>query len=710
MTTQVVHHQSNNNDDMLVQARAGQIATRRAPVVYENGVGKWTRCEVLGRGAHGVVYRGVVEETLESIAVKQVQMNGTGRSQLQAAANEIDMLPRLRHPNVVRFLGIEEVDDHLNIFLEYLDKGSVRDRLERGGRMSEAEAAGITRKLLAGLAYLHARGITHRDIKGANVLLSRYGAVKLADFGTSKLMGQESVLSGLKGTPHWMAPEVIRDQQRGHKGWIRADVWSVGCTVIEMLTGRKPWADVPNAVAVMFKIARGLTPPIDREVSPDATSFIRASCCPEPSQRQSVEQLMKHPFLARARRFGAEAGHPAIRSPSDSSTFDRTPNLYHAIDPACLSVRRREQRWGGPGVSCSTSITSPPGRCHSRSRDSFSDLFSSGGTPNASWDSTASDRVLDDSELLDGVVWGEDITGRPPCRSRETAASKQRRKTNTRAPQRSAFAIVAAADTALGRALSTSGFPPHDHRQHMHHHNFHRRMKGLKGGASARRALWRSIQSDGSSGSGEAWSPSSVSPRESPPPKYSQSNNRHSAEAPPPCSSLSGQGGGTDSSRAGAAIITTGAVASGDGFTRISPPGSREAVQQRLVTSQMVRKKEQQQQLERWELLLGKCIASVRRSGSGWGEATAAAGLAKNPTACSRNSHERQAADEEIRAKHRRRQQQQQHTANVGRRSCEARPTVWRPRSGRRLVAPHPNVARVGKACIYVRPRAPHRP
>ena len=88
MTTQVVHHQSNNNDDMLVQARAGQIATRRAPVVYENGVGKWTRCEVLGRGAHGVVYRGVVEETLESIAVKQVQMNGTGRSQLQVKVHK----------------------------------------------------------------------------------------------------------------------------------------------------------------------------------------------------------------------------------------------------------------------------------------------------------------------------------------------------------------------------------------------------------------------------------------------------------------------------------------------------------------------------------------------------------------------------------------------------------------------------------------------
>lgn len=96
------------------------------------------------------------------------------------------------------------------------------------------------------------------------MLLSRDGAVKLTDFGTSKLVGQESVTSGLKGTPHWMAPEVIRNQQQGHEGWTRADVWSLGCTVIEMLTGKMPWPDIPEAVAAMFRIAKGLTPPIDR--------------------------------------------------------------------------------------------------------------------------------------------------------------------------------------------------------------------------------------------------------------------------------------------------------------------------------------------------------------------------------------------------------------------------------------------------------------
>lgn len=75
-------------------------------------------------------------------------------------------------------------------------------------------------------------------------------------------MGHESVLSGIKGTPHWMAPEVIRGQQEP-TGWFKADVWSVGCTVVEMLTGKMPWPDVPNAMAVMFQIAQGQSPPLD---------------------------------------------------------------------------------------------------------------------------------------------------------------------------------------------------------------------------------------------------------------------------------------------------------------------------------------------------------------------------------------------------------------------------------------------------------------
>lgn len=93
------------------------------------------------------------------------------------------------------------------------------------------------------------------------MLLSKAGAVKLADFGTSKPMDQDSVVSGLKGTPNWMAPEVIRNQLR-QGGWQRADVWSVGCTVVEMLTGRMPWPNMPDPFSAMFQIVKGVQPPL----------------------------------------------------------------------------------------------------------------------------------------------------------------------------------------------------------------------------------------------------------------------------------------------------------------------------------------------------------------------------------------------------------------------------------------------------------------
>lgn len=95
------------------------------------------------------------------------------------------------------------------------------------------------------------------------MLLSKEGgAVKLADFGTSKPMDQDSIVSGLKGTPNWMAPEVIKSQILP-RGWLQADVWSVGCTVVEMLTGRMPWPDV-NPVCAMFKIGNLEKPPLNR--------------------------------------------------------------------------------------------------------------------------------------------------------------------------------------------------------------------------------------------------------------------------------------------------------------------------------------------------------------------------------------------------------------------------------------------------------------
>ena len=152
------------------------------------------------------------------------------------------------------------------------------------GALSERTAARYTRQILLGMHYLHENGIAHRDVKGANVLVAEDGTMKLADFGASKRLGHDSVVSGLKGTPHWMAPEIIKGQQTA-QGWKNADVWSIGCTVVEMLTGKMPWPMYPNPVAAMYHIANGERPPVDKQLSEMASDFINKCCTNDPAAR-----------------------------------------------------------------------------------------------------------------------------------------------------------------------------------------------------------------------------------------------------------------------------------------------------------------------------------------------------------------------------------------------------------------------------------------
>lgn len=166
-----------------------------------------------------------------------------------------------------------------------------RNLLDKFGTLSEDLVRNYTRQLLLGLEYLHNNGIAHRDIKAANVLIANDGVIKLADFGAAKRIARNGVgalsmsgennksdeddsakiiemikqnegttdkgtlrsTRGVKGTPLWMAPEVIKDTL-AKNGWKKADIWSVGCTIIEMATGKPPWHQYSNAVTAMYHI------------------------------------------------------------------------------------------------------------------------------------------------------------------------------------------------------------------------------------------------------------------------------------------------------------------------------------------------------------------------------------------------------------------------------------------------------------------------
>lgn len=187
---------------------------------------RWTKGELIGAGAYGRVFLGLNQVTGRLMAVKQVQTpdDESCRSRVaehvKALEEEVRMLKQLKHPNIVQYLGTERNGDTLNIFLEYAAGGSVASLLSKFGAFQETLTRLFTKQILQGLEFLHQNGIAHRDIKGGNILVDHLGAVKLADFGASKriedLVTLNSGFKSLKGTPYWMAPEVIK--QTGAQG------------------------------------------------------------------------------------------------------------------------------------------------------------------------------------------------------------------------------------------------------------------------------------------------------------------------------------------------------------------------------------------------------------------------------------------------------------------------------------------------------------
>ncbi|KAG9135557.1 hypothetical protein Leryth_002298 [Lithospermum erythrorhizon] len=239
----------------------------------------------------------------ELLAVKEVSIASHSASREKTQAHireleeEVNLLKNLSHPNIVRYLGTAREEESLNILLEFVPGGSISSLLGKFGSFPESVIRMYTKQLLLGLEYLHKNGIMHRDIKGANILVDNKGCIKLADFGASKKVVELATMTGaksMKGTPYWMAPEVIL--QTGHS--FSADIWSVGCTIIEMATGKPPWSEQYQEVAALFHIGTTKShPPIPDHLSPEAKDFLLKCLQKEPNLRSIASELLQHPFV-----------------------------------------------------------------------------------------------------------------------------------------------------------------------------------------------------------------------------------------------------------------------------------------------------------------------------------------------------------------------------------------------------------------------------
>jgi len=253
---------------------------------------------------HVKVYLGMNLDSGELFVVKQVVFVSKERSEeVVQLEREIALLATLDHVNIVKYLGTERnsVNNELSIFLEHMPGGSVADLVSRFGPLVDTVVRKYTREVLAGLQYLHSRGIIHRDIKGQNILVDNRGVCKLADFGSSRYLnsvnaGDNNAASlSLRGTPVFMPPEVIKEQRYSKK----SDIWSIGCTVLQMASGKPPYNELDNHYAVLIRItSTDEHPPFDEKtLSEEAKDFLLLCCRRNPADRPDVDALLKHKFM-----------------------------------------------------------------------------------------------------------------------------------------------------------------------------------------------------------------------------------------------------------------------------------------------------------------------------------------------------------------------------------------------------------------------------
>lgn len=263
------------------------------------GLFKWKAIEITGNGGFGQVLKAMNLTTGKIFAVKKFffnQENSTQKEIIELLTAEVKILEKLKHNHIVKYLGSEIINDNNYIYMEFLSGGSLSDLINKTGALLEITVKNLIKQVLKGLNYLHENDIIHRDLKSNNLLLSCDGKIKICDFGCSKKYENEVEESGFvtsfKGTLAWMAPEVLEQKGYGRK----ADIWSLGCVVVEMITG-KALCDEMNSTSHTQAALGYKIPDVPKEVSKSCKDFVSKCLNIDPTERGSASDLLKHEFL-----------------------------------------------------------------------------------------------------------------------------------------------------------------------------------------------------------------------------------------------------------------------------------------------------------------------------------------------------------------------------------------------------------------------------
>lgn len=256
--------------------------------------------KTLGSGSYGRALLVRHISTKKLYVIKNIQINDMNESEINDCMNEVKVLEKLHHPNIIKYYGSFYEKQNFNIILEYANSGDLAEKIyrlqEKNEYFSVDQILYIFAQICCALSSMHKIHILHRDIKTQNIFLTDGTFVKLGDFGISKILDKTSdCAKTVIGTPYNLSPELCEDLPYDNK----SDIWSLGCVLYEMTTTKRPF-EGNNICAVVMKILNGKYLPIPQQYPKELSQLIDSMLQQNPKDRPSVDRILSLPFIRNA--------------------------------------------------------------------------------------------------------------------------------------------------------------------------------------------------------------------------------------------------------------------------------------------------------------------------------------------------------------------------------------------------------------------------
>jgi serine/threonine protein kinase len=256
-------------------------------------IGNYTLTKIIGKGSFSNVYKAYHIETTELYAIKVVSLKNLANKMIENIESEISITIKIKHDNIVRLYETIKTDKYICLVIDYCDGEDLNKYIKKNGRISEKQTKKFMTQIASGLHYLHSLNLIHRDLKPHNILLSKNGNIKIADFGFVKDYTENSMFDTLCGSPIYMAPEILQHKKYDAK----VDLWSIGIILYEMLCAEPPFM-ASNHIQLLkiiettkFKFQKNII------ISSDCINIIESLLVVDPKERISFDDFFNHPFF-----------------------------------------------------------------------------------------------------------------------------------------------------------------------------------------------------------------------------------------------------------------------------------------------------------------------------------------------------------------------------------------------------------------------------